>query len=118
MGPEAFHARLKGIDPESAGRLHPNDTRRIVRVPRSVATNRKTAQQLGGTKGRLVIPRPLQTGVIKRVPKILRPASPWTCRAMSFYECIDSMRVDTIEDRGWAGRGSLRCPAAPVEQRG
>jgi tRNA dimethylallyltransferase len=31
-GPEALHARLRAVDPESAARLHPNDTRRIIRA--------------------------------------------------------------------------------------
>jgi len=32
IGPAAFHARLAGIDPVTAQRLHHNDTRRIVRA--------------------------------------------------------------------------------------
>jgi tRNA dimethylallyltransferase len=31
-GPEALHARLAGVDLVSAGRLHPNDVRRVVRA--------------------------------------------------------------------------------------
>jgi tRNA dimethylallyltransferase len=31
-GREALHARLAGVDPESARRLHPNDVRRVVRA--------------------------------------------------------------------------------------
>ena len=31
-GAEALHARLAGVDPESAERLHPNDRRRIIRA--------------------------------------------------------------------------------------
>ncbi|AJY77996.1 tRNA (adenosine(37)-N6)-dimethylallyltransferase MiaA [Paenibacillus beijingensis] len=31
-GPEALHAKLGAVDPESAERLHPNDTRRIIRA--------------------------------------------------------------------------------------
>jgi tRNA dimethylallyltransferase len=31
-GPEALHARLAGVDPVSASRLHPNDVRRVVRA--------------------------------------------------------------------------------------
>ncbi|WP_138493455.1 tRNA (adenosine(37)-N6)-dimethylallyltransferase MiaA [Paenibacillus pinistramenti] len=31
-GPEALHDRLAAIDPDSAGRLHPNDLRRIIRA--------------------------------------------------------------------------------------
>ena len=32
IGPEALHERLRQIDPESAERLHPNDTRRVIRA--------------------------------------------------------------------------------------
>jgi tRNA dimethylallyltransferase len=32
VGADAFHARLAGVDPESAARLHPNDIRRVVRA--------------------------------------------------------------------------------------
>ncbi len=32
QGNEALHARLAAVDPESAGRLHPNDVRRVVRA--------------------------------------------------------------------------------------
>jgi tRNA dimethylallyltransferase len=31
-GREALHGRLKSVDPETAGRLHPNDLRRVVRA--------------------------------------------------------------------------------------
>lgn len=31
-GPEALHAKLAEIDPKSAGKLHPNDVRRVVRA--------------------------------------------------------------------------------------
>jgi tRNA dimethylallyltransferase len=31
-GNEALHARLTGVDPVSAGRLHPNDVRRVIRA--------------------------------------------------------------------------------------
>ncbi|MDO3412816.1 tRNA (adenosine(37)-N6)-dimethylallyltransferase MiaA [Saccharibacillus sp. CPCC 101409] len=31
-GAEALHGRLRAIDPESAERLHPNDTRRVIRA--------------------------------------------------------------------------------------
>jgi tRNA dimethylallyltransferase len=31
-GPEAAHARLGELDPEAAGRVHPNDRRRVVRA--------------------------------------------------------------------------------------
>lgn len=31
-GPEAAHARLGDLDPEAAGRVHPNDRRRVVRA--------------------------------------------------------------------------------------
>lgn len=32
LGPEALHARVAAVDPASAARLHPNDTRRLVRA--------------------------------------------------------------------------------------
>lgn len=32
LGPESLHSRLAHLDPETAARLHPNDTRRVVRA--------------------------------------------------------------------------------------
>ena len=32
IGPNELHARLEQIDPDSAARLHPNDTRRVIRA--------------------------------------------------------------------------------------
>ena len=32
LGPAALHARLSAVDPESAGRIHPNDPQRLVRA--------------------------------------------------------------------------------------
>lgn len=32
VGPERMHYRLQQVDPESAGRLHPNDLRRVIRA--------------------------------------------------------------------------------------
>lgn len=32
FGPAALHARLSAVDPESAGRIHPNDSQRLVRA--------------------------------------------------------------------------------------
>lgn len=31
-GPQKLHARLRAVDPESAEKLHPNDTRRVIRA--------------------------------------------------------------------------------------
>lgn len=32
LGSEALHARLQAVDPETAGRLHPNDRKRVIRA--------------------------------------------------------------------------------------
>jgi len=32
LGPEAFHAKLSAIDPESAALIHPNNVRRVIRA--------------------------------------------------------------------------------------
>ena len=32
LGPEAFHAKLAGVDPESAALIHPNNVRRVIRA--------------------------------------------------------------------------------------
>ncbi len=32
LGPQSLHARLASVDPATAGRLHPNDVRRVVRA--------------------------------------------------------------------------------------
>jgi tRNA dimethylallyltransferase len=37
-GPEALHARLEGVDPASAARIHPRDTKRIIRALEVAAT--------------------------------------------------------------------------------
>lgn len=42
-GPEALHAALREVDPESADRLHPNDVRRVIRA---LEVNRLTGQPL------------------------------------------------------------------------
>lgn len=48
-GPEALHARLAGTDPDSAGRLHANDTRRVIRALEVFhLTGRTLSEQLAG----------------------------------------------------------------------
>lgn len=50
-GTEALHARLKAVDPESAKRLHPNDTRRIIRALEvQHLTGETKSAQLAGQK--------------------------------------------------------------------
>lgn len=44
-GNRAFHERLEAIDPETAGRLHPNDVRRVVRAMEVYETTGKTMSQ-------------------------------------------------------------------------
>jgi tRNA dimethylallyltransferase len=41
LGDAALHARLAALDPATAGRLHPNDRRRVVRALEVVATTGK-----------------------------------------------------------------------------
>lgn len=48
-GSEALHERLRLADPESAGRLHPNDTRRVIRALEVAhITGRTLSEQLAG----------------------------------------------------------------------
>ena len=42
LGPQALHRRLAGIDPAAAGRIHPNDTFRIVRALETAEATGKT----------------------------------------------------------------------------
>ncbi len=44
-GPQALHERLSGIDPDAAGRIHPNDTYRIVRALEIFETSNITITQ-------------------------------------------------------------------------
>ncbi|MFM9326779.1 tRNA (adenosine(37)-N6)-dimethylallyltransferase MiaA [Paenibacillus mesotrionivorans] len=49
FGPEALHTRLAEIDPDSAGRLHANDTRRVIRALEVFhLTGRTLTEQLAG----------------------------------------------------------------------
>jgi tRNA dimethylallyltransferase len=49
FGPEALHARLAETDPGSAGRLHANDTRRVIRALEVFhLTGRTLTEQLAG----------------------------------------------------------------------
>jgi tRNA dimethylallyltransferase len=52
FGPERLHAELQGIDPVSAARLHPHDTRRVVRALEVFAQTGRTLadwqQEWGG----------------------------------------------------------------------
>ncbi len=41
-GPIALHDRLRGVDPKSADRLHPNDLRRVIRALEVVETSGRT----------------------------------------------------------------------------
>lgn len=42
IGPEALHARLKVVDPESAAAIHPNNTKRVIRALEIFETTGKT----------------------------------------------------------------------------
>ncbi|PLT45805.1 tRNA dimethylallyltransferase [Paenibacillus pasadenensis] len=51
QGAEALHARLAAADPESAARLHPNDTRRVIRALEILhLTGETMSGQLAGQK--------------------------------------------------------------------
>jgi len=53
LGPQAMHARLRECDPESAGRLHPNDRKRILRALEVRASTGKPISQLQRQFGQL-----------------------------------------------------------------
>lgn len=44
-GPEALYNRLTALDPQTAGRLHPNDVRRVVRAIEVIVTSGKSVSQ-------------------------------------------------------------------------
>ncbi|RUS45878.1 tRNA (adenosine(37)-N6)-dimethylallyltransferase MiaA [Cohnella sp. AR92] len=46
FGAEALHARLAAVDPETAGRLHPNDERRVIRALEVYETTGKPLSEL------------------------------------------------------------------------
>lgn len=52
-GEQALHDKLQAVDPETAGRLHPNDTRRIIRALEVYhSTGQTLSSQLAGQKKR------------------------------------------------------------------
>ena len=46
-GPEKLHARLRLVDPVSAGKLHPNDVRRVIRALEIYETSGRTKSEQG-----------------------------------------------------------------------
>ncbi|MEW6522077.1 MAG: tRNA (adenosine(37)-N6)-dimethylallyltransferase MiaA [Bacillota bacterium] len=86
LGREWLHARLAAVDPVTAGRIHPNDAKRVIR-----------ALEVYHTTG---LPRSAQEGVTARPPfdavflglNLPRP---------QLYRAIDK-RVDTMVDAGLA----------------
>ena len=50
-GPEAAHARLGELDPEAAGRVHPNDRRRVVRALELAEAGRSLVPRRDGLFG-------------------------------------------------------------------
>lgn len=53
-GSPALHERLRGVDPEAAGRIHPNDLRRIVRA---LEVHTLTGRPLTSFQGQFATPR-------------------------------------------------------------
>jgi tRNA dimethylallyltransferase len=57
QGPDVLHRRLAVVDPEAAGRLHANDTRRIVRA---LEVHAKTGQPISAYQQQFAIGRPAE----------------------------------------------------------
>jgi tRNA dimethylallyltransferase len=57
LGPAALHRRLAEVDPEAAGRLHPNDMRRLVRA---IEVFEKTGQPISRWQRQFKIGRPAE----------------------------------------------------------
>jgi tRNA dimethylallyltransferase len=87
QGSAALHARLSGLDPQAAARIHPNDRRRIVRALEVQAVTGRPLSEQQGQFGRL---RP---GMTRRVFVIRRERADMDAR-------IDD-RVDQMIQRGW-----------------
>jgi len=87
-GTEALHARLAAVDPAAAGRIHPNDARRIVRALEVHEVSGRPLSSFHGQFGRV---RP---GVRRRVLAVERERGDMDRR-------IDA-RVDRMMAAGWA----------------
>lgn len=94
LGPQALHARLQRIDPESARKIQPTDP---VRIERALSVFLQTGQKLSGfhADDDSALPFPVHTFLIERDRKEL-------------YANIDR-RVNRMIERGWIGevRGLL-----------
>jgi tRNA dimethylallyltransferase len=95
---ELLHERLKGIDPVSAARLHPRDTRRIIRA---IEVYHLTGRPLSEQQGQAPLPTE------SRPPHVywLHPPRPW------LHERINS-RVEEMFARGLVDevKGLLESP--------
>jgi len=100
LGPAALHQRLAAVDPESAGRLHPNDLMRVMRaleVYEVTGRPRSSWTITGGANGEFCF---LKIGL--RLPRQV------------LYERINH-RVEEMVSRGWAKevRGLLEAGYPP-----
>lgn len=85
VGAEAMHARLAGVDPESAALIHPNNVRRTIRALEMAEEGISYAEQARGFKTRVGVYDALFLGL--------------TMRRDTLYERIDE-RVDLMRDAG------------------
>lgn len=66
LGAQALHARLEEVDPVAARRIHPNDTRRIVRALEVYATTgRPISEMWRKGRGKLRIDRLTMIGLVR-----------------------------------------------------
>ena len=85
-GPAALHERLRGIDPEAAALIHPNNVRRVVRALEMAASGTSYASQAAGFPVRRAhYPRTLFLGL--------------TMERSTLYGRIDA-RVDAMLEAG------------------
>lgn len=110
LGPQALHARLAGVDPPTAARLHPNDVRRVVRALEVFTLTGRPFSSFHDTWD-----TPNFAGLRRTVQNAVRISCLYLDWPRdSLYRRIDA-RVDDMLANGWVDevRGLLGRPAAP-----
>ena len=86
-GSAQLHEKLKNIDPATADKIHPNDTKKIIRALEICYTTKKTVSEM-----RERTPRPLSDKYDVRIIGLIRPRE-------ELYRRIDE-RVDRMFEQG------------------
>lgn len=116
VGPVGFHARLAEVDPTAAARLHPNDTRRVVRA---LEVWELTGRPISSFQQTWDTP-----GFAGSEAQPARPAQPIPCAVLDrprdeLYRRIDA-RVDAMLAAGWPDevRRLYAAPRPPGKEAG